>query len=353
MRERLRTETKIRTLKTERKSVMENGGKSAAKRSSVLAQRIERVRAAGYIWRCFGDAIAFEFLDKYALKQCFYHADRPTAKQRAGFLSDKEGLSVEIAALESFLEQKVPALLVDLTDTIRHGDVCVLEGPDPQLLEVKARGGLDARGRRQRDNLQKLQAFFENDEAEGLRGFPTVTRRTQFTSTDQTYIAEINASIAAAREKGYATVSPEPGLHYVATTELGGNIDETLKLPVMKKPWIVPLNEFKAQHAWAPYYPFMLSIEGEDELWAFVRGDVYLVVAFDMELFHQIVKDVGYVCELDLANEDHPLIIKDTKSNELGRISSWFLRRIALEFVSPKWLVQSVIELARSEWSER
>jgi hypothetical protein len=148
MREIVRTEAKTQTLKAERKGVAMNGGKSAAKRSSVLAQRIERVRAAAYLWRCFGDAIAFEFLDKYALKQCYYNAERPTVKQRAGFLSGKEGISIVIAFLEDFLEKKVPAILVDLTDTSRHGDICLLEGPDPVLIEVKAKTGLDARGRR-------------------------------------------------------------------------------------------------------------------------------------------------------------------------------------------------------------
>ena len=206
MREIIRTEAKVRTLRAERKGVATNGGKSAAKRSSILAQRIERIRAAAYVWRCFGDAIAFEFLDKYALKQCFYNADRPVAKQRAGFLSGKEGLGMEIAFLEGFLEKKVPALLVDLTDTIRHGDICLLEGPDPQLIEVKAKAGLDARGRRQRNDLAKLHAFFENDEVEDLRGFPRVTRREGFLSADRTYFAELNACIGEAMEKGHAAV---------------------------------------------------------------------------------------------------------------------------------------------------
>jgi hypothetical protein len=345
MREIVRTEAKTRTLKAEREGVAMNGGKSAAKRSSVLAQRIERVRAAAYLWRCFGDAIAFEFLDKYALKQCYYNADRPTVKQRAGFLSGKEGISIEIAFLEDFLEKKVPALLVDLTDTIRHGDICLLEGPDPVLIEVKAKAGLDARGRRQRDDLAKLHAFFENGEVEELRGFSKVTRHEGFTSADRTYFTELNVCIVQAMEKGHATVSPEPGLHYIAMTEEEPSITVLLASLGLKKPWAFPLNEVKAEQAWATYYPFVLSIEGEAALWAFARGDLYLMVAVDTGVLESIVREAGYVAEFDLGKEDYPLTIKDKGLKEITRISSHYLTRMALEFVSPKWLLESAIDV--------
>jgi hypothetical protein len=353
MGEIFRTEAKTRALKAERKGVAANRGKSAAKRSSILAQRIERVRAAAYVWRCFGDAIAFEFLDKYALKQSFYDTGRPVAKQRAGFLSGKEGLGVEIAVLEDFLEKKVPAVLVDLTDSIRHGDICLLLGPDPQLIEVKAKAGLDTRGRRQRDGLAKLHEFFEHDEAEGLRGFAGVTRRTQFSSADRTYFAELNACIGQAMEKGHATVSPEPGLHYLAMTEKGPSLNEIVASLKLDKLWGFPLNEFKAERAWAPYYPFLLSIEGEAALWAFVRGDLYLVVIVETKALEAVVKEAGYVGDFDRAEEDYPLTIKHKDLKELTRVSSHYLRRMALEFVSPKWLVEAAIEIVVSRTPDK
>lgn len=69
------------------------------------------------------------------------------------------------------LQQNVPALLVDLTNTLRHGDVCLMGRPILQLIEVKASAGLDRRGRRQRRDIEKLQSFFDSDEAHDLRGF--------------------------------------------------------------------------------------------------------------------------------------------------------------------------------------
>jgi hypothetical protein len=57
-REIVRTEKKIRELKAERKGIMKMGGRRAARRSSVLMNRIEKVRHCAYVWRCFGDVIA-------------------------------------------------------------------------------------------------------------------------------------------------------------------------------------------------------------------------------------------------------------------------------------------------------
>jgi hypothetical protein len=41
----------------------------------------------------------------------------------------------------------VPALLVDLTNTIRHGDICLMGESDPCLIEMKASKNLDSRGK--------------------------------------------------------------------------------------------------------------------------------------------------------------------------------------------------------------
>ena len=125
MREIVRSEQKIRKLKSDLKNVAQTGGFHASKRSSYLKNRIEGLRQCAYVWRCFGDAIAFTYIDKFALKQCFYDTNRPVEKKDAGFIADKTGLAREIYFLETALKEKIPALLADLTNTIRHGDICL------------------------------------------------------------------------------------------------------------------------------------------------------------------------------------------------------------------------------------
>jgi hypothetical protein len=127
----MRAEQKIRDIKGELRSAASNRDEAALTRAHYLERRLEGVRQCAYIFRCFGDAIAFLYMDKHALKQTFYNTHNVNPKQDAGFLAGKEGLASEILTLESLLKQGVPALLSDLTNTIRHGDICVMVEPIP------------------------------------------------------------------------------------------------------------------------------------------------------------------------------------------------------------------------------
>ena len=245
-REIIRTEKKIRQHKAELRGVQENGGERAPKRSSYLKNRIEGYRECAYVWRCFGDAIAFLYMDKHALKQVFYNVDNLKPRNDAGFLAGKEGAANEIAYLEYALEKEVPALLTDLTNTIRHGDVCLMGRPDPYLIEVKTSGGLDRRGRRQRDNLEKLHKFFETDRAEGLRGLPGEIRRQEHQTPERNYVEEMNDCIDDALKTGFAMREPEPGVHYIAVTDEAPSADEILRPLKLKAPWIFFLNGAKS-----------------------------------------------------------------------------------------------------------
>lgn len=351
-REITRTEKKIRELKAERKAFITTGGKRAKRRSSILSARIERVRDCAYVWRCFGDAIAFSYMDRFALKQTFYSTEHPHEKQRAGFLLDKLGLTTELAYLEFALEKNVPALLVDLTDTIRHGDVCLMGEPDPFLIEVKA-GQVDRRGRRQKRNLGKLREFFEKDRAEGLRGAAGIRRVAPFTP-GQDYVEKLNECIAEAIKKGHSVSTPSVGLYYIVMTSMmmgdGPEISEILDGLKLQKAWIISLNEFKIERHWAPYYPFILSIADKDHLWAFIRGDVYILVVLEQDRLCQIARERGYDATLDMNSESGVggLTIRNIADASGITVFSHFLARIAFEFLSPEWVVTTAIEMGSS-----
>jgi hypothetical protein len=349
LREIVRTEKKIRELKAELKGIQKTRGNQVAKHSSYLKHRIEGYRQNAYIWRCFGDAIAFLYMDKHALKQVFFNIENPNPKNDAGFIMGKEGLAMEIAHLEYALEQKIPALLTDLTNTIRHGDICLMDGGDPHLIEVKAGKKLDKRGKKQKRNLEKLHKFFDEDKAEDLRGFKGPIQRQEYKTPERTYTAEINDCIDEALTKGHATREPEPGLHYIALAEGAPDINEILPRFKLKAPWLFQLNEIKATRAWAPYMPFTLSLRGKDNLWKFIRGYVVLLVVFDLEQLCSIAKQKGYDAKLEPDDEGLPefRILLPEAGGYVGP-SAQMLARIAMEFVSPDWLVTSSIEILKS-----
>ncbi|MBN9051674.1 MAG: hypothetical protein J0H78_19630 [Rhizobiales bacterium] len=346
LREIVRAEKKIRNLKAEQKGVQKAGGKQAAKRSSQLKVRIERYRQNAYIWRCFGDAIAFLYMDKHALKQVFFNVMNRNPKNTAGFILGKDGLAMEIAHLEYALEQKVPSLLTDLTNTIRHGDICLMDGPDPYLIEVKVGNKLDRRGKKQKRNIEVLHGFFENDKARGLRGIQAEIRRQEFQTPERTYVVEIGDCIAEAIKQGHATRQPESGLYYIAFTKDISDISQILAPLKVKEPWLFQLNEFKATRAWAPYSPFTLTLQNKENLWAFIEGNVVVLVLFDLERLTTIAKEKGYDAKLEPDSEGLPEFkIQIPDAGGYVGPSAQFLARIPMEFVSPDWLVTASIEM--------
>lgn len=338
----IRAEENIRKLKTELRIVAKISDRVAEKRSAYLKKRIEGVRRCTYIWRCFGDAIAFFYMDKFALKHTFYSTENVNAKQSSGFVIGKEGLRNELAMLNSALSNNVPALLVDLTNTIRHGDICLMGESDPFLIEVKTSNKVDRRGRQQKRSLQKLRDFYETDESDNLRGYPQL-RRQSYETPERSHVDQINECIRIALEKGYSILNPELGLYYIAVAEIDTGLNQAIASLELKSPWWFPLNQVKSDRQWAPYTPFTLSIVNKDHLWAFIQGTVFLLVIVETDMLCQIALNKGYNVSFDKDDELYPLRIKTSDGGE-GGVSKHMLDRIGFEFSSPEWIVLSAIE---------
>lgn len=81
--------------------------------------------------RYFGDAIAFTYIDRWDIKPM-------SMGNTAGFISGKSGFRLEKQILKGFSEERVPALLADLSNRLRHGDVyCFAPDRLPFILEAK------------------------------------------------------------------------------------------------------------------------------------------------------------------------------------------------------------------------
>ena len=343
LREIMRVEEKIRELKSELREITGAVDTATVKRAGYLNNRIERFRQCAYVWRCFGDAIAFLYLDRFSLKQCFYSTETPNSKQDAGFILGKDGLANELALLESALEHDVPAILVDLTNTIRHGDVCLLGGPDPYLIEAKLSKKINSRGRRQKRSIEKLRTLYETDKCVRLRGFPELQRRA-FKTPEQTHIDVINECIREAMNDGHAIRQPEHGLYYVVATGKGPNLEEILRTLGLKNTvWPFFLNQYKTDRAWAPYSPFILSIDDPDHLWNFICGKLFIFVFVELDALRKIALDEGCKATVDQDNGEYPFHIETPACGRIC-ISSHMLTRIGLEFISPKWIVRSSLE---------
>jgi hypothetical protein len=83
----------------------------------------------------------------------------------------------------------------------------------------------------------------------------------------------MNACIRQGAADGYAIVSPEEGLQYVAMTEA----EQLVKLDELLRPWVLP-RILTADLGWVPCLPFTLTLE-PDNLVSFIAGKVAVFCA--------------------------------------------------------------------------
>lgn len=290
-----------------------------------------------YLWKCFGDGIAYLYLDKYALKHTFYSVEDYSPKETPGFITGKSGFRLEWKIIKKVIAKGWPILLCDITNVIRHGDVCALFGPDPLLIEVKSSKNTSKRVDRQLQHLEQLSKFYQEDGADDFRGVPNV-RRKELVNPEINYSKALNDCINQSYTDGMATSTPEPGVHYVC---LYNNFDpKKLEKIVNDSSIIYFLNETKSNGDWLYYYPFTLSIQLQ-HLYKFIEDSIYLLVIIDMKVVKSLFKSRG-VHSTFLQDSDYILqICKNSQNFDEGvfRISRNLFLRIPYEFQSLEWFV--------------
>ncbi len=336
-----------RRLKTERRSKAEaHGLRNQITRHEAAIKRYE---GQLFIWRCVADGLVYAYVSTFNLKHAYFESDRFGVKPSAGFIGGKDGLRLELGALLSVIEHKVPAVLSDITNIIRYGDVCLLGGADPVPMEVKSRAELNQRGKRQAAKLHLLETFLKEDVAADFRGMPEV-RRVAYGVPHRDCLGDLNACIQNARRDGWNAVCPEKGLAYMATFT-GKLPDCFLESLNMTRPIVFTPNGDKMDHAWAPYLPFTNSIRDLQDLYDFAAGNLYLVVAVDAAVVCDRLSIPGWETSL-IDDPDRIILMEHLDSGAKIAISTQFFGRLGLEFMSLDWFVEHQTEFVLGMWSE-
>lgn len=306
--------------------------------------RVGDFKRLKFVWKCFGDGIAFIYLDKYALKHMYYDTTNYVPKQDAGALSGKTGLKQERMIVRALKSKGIPAMLCDITNTLRHGDICVLIGPDPIPIEVKSSGHANDRVDRQVERIKALTSFLEKDEARNFRGIPHISR-VELSQPEVTHLDALTRCITDSEGKAIARVSPEPGLHYLCVREPGG-LDQLPLGTINGDTMMCLVNEAKSDQSWPPYYPFTLSIRNPHHLYAFMRGEISLAVIVDVsELRRQFLSRER---EIALPHDgDWAIWIRRPGEEGVSAVSRQVLGRLFHEFQSLSWFVAVNSDYAR------
>lgn len=299
---------------------------------------IEALRHMMFLWRSFGDGIAAIYQNKYALKHLFYDATYKI-KEDPGHMTGKAGFRREWRFLNLGISMGVPVVLADVTNIIRHGDLCGLAGPDPVPVEVKSSKNRNARTARQFGQLDELAGFYANDGADDFRGQGSVQRvELRFAEVNHTRV--LNDCVAEALVCGVAIVEPEPGLQYIAFSE---GPEGKLERPNLST---VQAYVLGASPGWLPAYPFTLSLAPAN-LVRFFLGQVAIMVLIDLAVVKSLFKHLGVHATMLMDSNYSMQICNDPGDLSKGvvRISQSRFSRIAAEFQSLKWFVE---ELAHS-----
>jgi hypothetical protein len=300
----------------------------------LVAAQVDRI----FIWKCFGDALAHIYIDQFSIKHAFFEIDEFAIKRDAGMLTGKTGLRMELACLDEMLEAGSPAVLCDITNVLRYGDVCLLGESDPLLLEVKSGSRLNRRGQRQLEKIERLHTFLMSDQAEQFRGTGGTVRRVAFSIPLRTNIDALNACIRSAKQEGQAIAHPESGLTFVAVY---GRPDlEPVLTSIPKQPSLVfSLNGDKNDHAWSPYIPFILSIRDGEHLLDFIEGRLFLLVFLNPQSLCEAMATEGWKVRFNPAG-DYMIQCFHPETRAYMGVSSQFLARAAYDFVALSWIAE-------------
>lgn len=299
------------------------------------------------IFREFGDALAFIYWNKWDIKPMSFNYD-------SGFISGKKGFSREYKILKKILESGKIAIMHDLTNCLRHGDITIFEKKNNiieyNVYEIKSSKNENTRTRRQKERLDTILNYIETDsmitnELEGLKN--AQIKREATSIPEKNNVKLLNTLISEAELYGYSHAKVEDGLYYLVTTEEQNsdanpikNILSQIKMP----PALIYLNAIK--HRGIGYSPFALSFANSLSLYNFLCGKLIIMIIVDIEYIKESLKSEGLDLKF-MGDNEWPLIItphvkSKYKIAEL-RIGAHFWWRLFFEFLSLDWFVNDII----------
>ncbi|OOE38530.1 hypothetical protein BZG00_13985 [Salinivibrio kushneri] len=308
-------------------------------------ERLSIYKRILFVWRCVGDGIAFIYQTKSSLKHLYLgHEGHP--KQEPGFLSGKAGFEKEYISMAKGVELGVPVVLSDLTNTLRVGDICVLGGDEPIPIEIKSSTNRNSRTDRQFQHLEEVVSFLCSGFAKNYHGFE-LTKRIEVCHKEVSHRESINRCIEGAfREKGIKTLSPEPGLTYIA---FASGQEEKFKEVMEEHSNSSIVIHLVCDERHLPSYPFLLSFTPYNSL-LFSMGEVEVVVFIEMRVVESMIRDAGLFPRF-LKDEDGELslqIMHDENDIFKGafRVNESYLLRLGTEFLSVRSFVNEQVDIA-------
>ncbi|EOU1755128.1 hypothetical protein [Clostridium perfringens] len=288
--------------------------------------------------REIGDSLAFSYFSKYYLKSFCW-------KQSAGFIGGKDGLKNELNKLKSIFDEGGFAILNDITNSLRYGDITVDDNGKPRLLEIKSSSNKNERIIRQQQDIDHRMEMINNDYLESFLGTDKKFKRVYSKNAEINYIEELQVLIDEAIQNGSVIKEIEEGLVYniqykTKDFKILKYIEET-----MNEPKVFFVNQMKNINE--NYTPFPILIKNNDYLMEFYSGNLLISVFIDLEVVKRKIEEKGYLFDI---SENHEFIITfDLNGDNISmNTSTYHIWRIGREFLSLKWFIDEIENVVNS-----
>ena len=242
-------------------------------------QLIDEYKNILYIFKSVGDALAFIYISPWDIKPMNF-------KEPAGFISGKRGLREERRILKFLFDKKRIAILNDLTNSLRYGDITlVLEEGIFTLIEVKSGKQRDKNHAVQLGKMQKITTYLETDKVDDLYREGEQIVRISMHSEEKHHRDKLNELISQALKSGFAFAETEKGLAYIVdATESLDQVKACFQAigTIQASPIVFMLNS--AKYLNCGYYPFVLTIQNSNAAFAFWAGEIIITIAIDLKV---------------------------------------------------------------------
>lgn len=374
LRQVITAEHRIKWLKKAKGRMLSLKRKGSTKARSVVLKtlilkiesRTQDIHQLLFLWKCFGDGIACVYQSPYSLKHLYFDGEYGV-KSDPGFMLGKSGFMNEYRLLRKVLSMNVPAILSDLTNIIRHGDVCLMGAADPVPWEVKSSANINARVLRQQGQLRVLGEFFRENGAVNFRGVPN-TKRIEVSIPLVSYEEQMNECMSEAQVSGTAALRPEPGLTYICGRSDAPWAQSLIDLVMQHQTATTLVVALTPEATWLPCKSFTVSMSPANTV-LFMQERLSCFVLIDLAVVKQLLDERALepviLMDGQSAIQIAPRINKVRRNSEVGgiaadwngrlgifRISELHFLRTATQFESLRWFADSLVEqmeLIRSE----
>lgn len=312
--------------------------------------RIKEYQLLLITFRTLVDGLTFTYFDKWDIKPLSF-------KESSGFISGKAGLDFELRILRLALSLGHVAILNDLTNCLRYGDITIIANGRKLFVEAKSGRTGNAQIQRQKSELENIAEYLtsgRSDKIHAIGGLEGEFTRVATHGPEVNHRDSLNSIISRARESAdkYRMEEIEPGLYYGATYIADTRVLSALVGKPPSSVIISSINEL--EYSGQGYYPFSLSIYDPKDWYDFYSGRLMLIVAIETSIIEDKLSTHGISVKITGEWNRFPIELTgkgaDTQPNK-SLVGGHFFGRLFYEFLSLDWLLEELLYHYHQEYN--